>query len=216
MKLVFLDLDGVLVTRRQGVMEQRLVDNLKKVIQEGEAQIVLSSDWRRWPEGRRECKRVLRANGMDFIACTPCMTAMAPNRPIEIVRWLKEHHAKGGEKVTHWVAVDDRHLLQEKQGQRLKGHFVQTQPIRGLTVDVAFAMIRILQGAGAPVEDTPAVPQEPYGAPSVRGNTIVAAKKITRPRRTNLSFGQAEIRAGLKKNGTKETMLPAVHAGAGR
>ena len=38
----------VLVTRRQGVMEQRLVDNLKRVLQEGEAQIVLSSDWRRF------------------------------------------------------------------------------------------------------------------------------------------------------------------------
>merc|ERR1711871_1571546 len=127
-------------------MEERLVKNLKHVIDESGAQIVLSSDWRRWREGRTECRRVLRGFGMNFIGCTPTMSAMHGNRPTEILRWIREHDVKakenGGSRVEEWVAVDDRMLLQEKQGNKLSGHFVHTHPSGGLTADAAQACIR--------------------------------------------------------------------------
>lgn len=157
MKVLFLDLDGVLVTRRIGCMEERLVLNLKRIVEETGTLIVLSSDWRRWREGRVECRRVLRSHGMDFIGCTPCMSAMHGNRPIEILRWMRAHNKKateeegGEEKVSEWVAVDDRMLLGEKQGIKLEGHFVHTHPRQGLTQAAANQCIAILNGEGPQV-----------------------------------------------------------------
>eukprot|EP00959_Pyramimonas_sp_CCMP1952_P447268 9364686-Pyramimonas_sp.AAC.1 len=82
-------MDGVLVTRRPGVAESKLVDNLKFVVDSTNAKIVLSTDWRRTPAARAEVRRILQAHGgMDFIGWTATNTPIAMNhRPIEILNW---------------------------------------------------------------------------------------------------------------------------------
>mmetsp|Transcript_53606 Transcript_53606/g.149125 ORF Transcript_53606/g.149125 Transcript_53606/m.149125 type:complete len:258 (-) Transcript_53606:96-869(-) len=166
MKLIFLDIDGVLVTRRIGVFEEPLLMNLKKVVEQTGAKIVLSSDWRRHPTARLEARRVLGTVGLNFIGCTPCLSAYIAQRPTEIMQWKREHTRRAdGEKVTQWIAIDDRALLEERHGQHLQGHFVQTQPMRGLVESVADECVRILNqgGNGAGNADAPSQ-LEPEGS----------------------------------------------------
>lgn len=148
-KLVFLDLDGVLVTHRPGCIEPGLLVNLKRLIESTGAEIVLSSDWRRHAQAREEARRVLRTAGMDFIACTPCMSAYIPQRPTEILQWKRDYmerlRREGGETISNWVAIDDRALLDERNGRSLTGHFCRTNPVRGLTDKDVDECIRILQ-----------------------------------------------------------------------
>jgi len=145
MKLIFLDIDGVLVTRRVGVFEERLLGNLKKVVDSTGAQIVLSSDWRRHPFARAEAQREMGKRGLGFISCTPCMNQFVPQRPTEIMTWRREHERKvNAEPVSNWVVIDDRALLEERHGTHLRSHFVQTHPLRGFTDAAADECIRIL------------------------------------------------------------------------
>mmetsp|Transcript_17832 Transcript_17832/g.40078 ORF Transcript_17832/g.40078 Transcript_17832/m.40078 type:complete len:296 (+) Transcript_17832:152-1039(+) len=155
MKLIFLDIDGVLVTHRHGVFEEGLLMNLKRIVDITGADIVLSSDWRRHPSARLEAKRVLNAVGLNFIACTPCMSAFLAQRPTEIMQWKRDHSKRAdAERISHWVVIDDRPLLEERHGNYLRGHFAQTQPMRGLTDAVVDECCRILtQEADPRAED---------------------------------------------------------------
>jgi hypothetical protein len=145
MKLIFLDIDGVLVTRQLGVFDQGLLRNLKHAVDETGASIVLSSDWRRHPSARAEARRELRRAGMDFISHTPCLSQFVPQRPTEIMSWRREHPQGGPRgRPDPWVAIDDRPLLQERHGNYLRGHFVQTHPLQGLTRQAADDVIKIL------------------------------------------------------------------------
>ena len=59
-------------------------------------------------------------------------------RPTEILEWKRDYLRKpGAEKLQNWVAIDDRELLSEQNGRFLRGHFVQTHPLRGLTPEAA-------------------------------------------------------------------------------
>mmetsp|Transcript_6678 Transcript_6678/g.11696 ORF Transcript_6678/g.11696 Transcript_6678/m.11696 type:complete len:232 (-) Transcript_6678:72-767(-) len=156
MKLIFLDIDGVLVTRRPGVFEESLLMNLKRIVDTTGADIVLSSDWRRHPSARLEAKRVLNAVGLTFIGCTPCLSAFLAQRPTEIMQWKRDHNKRAdAERITHWVVIDDRPLLEERHGNYLRGHFAQTQPMRGLTDAVVDECCRIL------TQDVPSAPPDP-------------------------------------------------------
>lgn len=144
-KFIFLDIDGVLVTRRLGVFEEPLLLNLKRVVDETGATIVLSSDWRRHPAARMEAKRVLATVGLSFVACTPCLSAYIAQRPTEIMQWKKEYCKRvENDRLTTWVAIDDRPLIEERHGTYLRGHFVQTQPMHGLTKMASDECIAIL------------------------------------------------------------------------
>eukprot|EP00242_Pyramimonas_sp_CCMP2087_P013171 CAMPEP_0198213150 /NCGR_PEP_ID=MMETSP1445-20131203/28701_1 /TAXON_ID=36898 /ORGANISM="Pyramimonas sp., Strain CCMP2087" /LENGTH=166 /DNA_ID=CAMNT_0043887755 /DNA_START=524 /DNA_END=1020 /DNA_ORIENTATION=+ len=153
MKVIFLDMDGVLVTRRPGVAESKLVENLKYCVDTTNAKIVLSTDWRRTPAARAEVRRILQAHGgMDFIGWTATNTPIAMNhRPVEILNWVRERNKKvkaegwdQAEMVTNFVAIDDRALLQERGGDRLHSHFVMTHPVRGLTRQACEEVIRLM------------------------------------------------------------------------
>merc|ERR1711879_742805 len=61
------------------------------------------------------------------------------------MQWKKDYRKReDAERITHWLAIDDRALLEERHGTNLRDHFVQTQPMRGLTVDAADECIKIL------------------------------------------------------------------------
>lgn len=203
MRLIFLDIDGVLVTRRPCVMEEKLLQNLARVAKETGAKIVLSSDWRRHPEARAEAQQVLNSMGLELIGCTPCKSPYLAQRPTEILEWKRDFlRTPGGEKLENWVAIDDRELLTEQNGRFLRGHFVQTHPLRGLTPEAADACIAILKQeqkseptgsampgvprssslevdrqGGAADEDPP--PPPPRNQPRVAGARVLAASHIS-------------------------------------
>mmetsp|Transcript_81185 Transcript_81185/g.225977 ORF Transcript_81185/g.225977 Transcript_81185/m.225977 type:complete len:258 (-) Transcript_81185:96-869(-) len=149
-----LDVDGVINVPRG--MDKRLIENLKRVVEETQCKIVLSSDWRRTAVARKELRSILRSFGMDFISCTPpSRSQMEARRPEEIIAWLANHKAmlaRGDGPLSHlgeveaWVAIDDRALLSEPGGNALQGHFVQTHFSTGLTATRAQQARDILMG----------------------------------------------------------------------
>src|SRR5436190_20496665 len=103
MKVVFLDIDGVLNTRHTlnprklpYVVEKTLVRRLKRLLARTKAKAVLSSTWRYDPAGIFSARRY----GIPFISCTPDL----PHRPRreEIQAWLKKHP-----RVTRYAVLDD-------------------------------------------------------------------------------------------------------------
>lgn len=142
MKLIFLDIDGVLCIPikglQQGVLEEfdgNCVCEFKRVLEETDARIVISSVWRLdhiMPTLIKQFER----HGLPvekIIGKTPDMSTH--KREIEILKWLEDY----GEEVTHWCAVDDGAL-------HLPGNFVRTEFNYdcGLTKEAADQMIAIL------------------------------------------------------------------------
>lgn len=180
MKLIFLDLDGVLVTRRPGTFEDPLLQNLKRLVEETGAKIVLSSDWRRHPCARAGARQFLQKADLDFIGHTPCMSPALPQRPTEIMTWKQGYVKREGvEPITHWVAIDDRELLAERHGKCLVGHFVRTHPLRGLTEPAVEQCKQILN---ADPEATPARPKPDLADPLL-GDTAVSLPPLQQGRR---------------------------------
>ena len=103
MKVIFLDIDGVLNTSSTSnprklpyVVEKKLVRRLRKVAAETKAKVVLISSWRYDPAGLFSAKY----HHIPFIGYVPDL----PHRPRreEILRWLKSHP-----HVTRFAVLDD-------------------------------------------------------------------------------------------------------------
>lgn len=162
-KVVFLDIDGVLNTKwwytqmdrntpkdKYGyAFDPNAVSNLKKIIDETGADIVISSSWKSF--GISELEDMWQDRGLPgkLIGITPntvsdemLLSADLDNmelfsiRGTEIKEWLTKH----GKHVSHYAIIDDMdNMLTE---QRL--HFVKTDPEIGITVDDAEKAIMIL------------------------------------------------------------------------
>jgi hypothetical protein len=151
MKVLFLDIDGVLVTDKPGKFDRSLLEQLVRVVQRTGCHIVLSSDWRRRPEGLSIVRQQLQQVGLDLLGhCRP--TVADEERPLEIADWIRDRAgSKGPEVVTHYVVLDDRSLFREKGGDEyMHGHFVQTRLIKGLTAEKADEAIAVLEAPPAP------------------------------------------------------------------
>jgi hypothetical protein len=105
MKVIFLDIDGVLnckATRNPRkfpyVVDAKLLKRFHRLVERTGAKVVLSSTWRYDPAGLFSAKHW----GIPFIGVTPDM----PNKPRcdEILAWLKKHPG-----VTRYVVIDDEH-----------------------------------------------------------------------------------------------------------
>ena len=140
MKVIFLDIDGVLnssetqirlKTKRLGI-DPFLVGRFVRILKETGAKVVLSSTWRLWSYWRD----VMKENGLpvdEFLGATPYL-AQRP-RGEEIHRWLKDHT---GPKVEKYCVLDDeRDFL---MGQQL----FQTTWKKGLTDEIADRVIKYL------------------------------------------------------------------------
>ena len=162
-KVVFLDIDGVLNTKwwytqmdrntpkdKYGyAFDPNAVSNLKKIIDETGADIVISSSWKSF--GISELEDMWQDRGLPgkLIGITPNTVSdeMLLNadldhmelfsiRGAEIKEWLTKH----GKHVSHYAIIDDMdNMLTE---QRL--HFVKTDPEIGITVEDAEKAIMIL------------------------------------------------------------------------
>ena len=162
-KVVFLDIDGVLNTKwwytqmdrntpkdKYGyAFDPNAVSNLKKIIDETGADIVISSSWKSF--GISELEDMWQDRGLPgkLIGITPNTVSdeMLLNadldhmelfsiRGTEIKEWLTKH----GKHISHYAIIDDMdNMLTE---QRL--HFVKTDPEIGITVEDAEKAIMIL------------------------------------------------------------------------
>lgn len=124
MKVLFLDIDGVL--NRRGTRERcggfigvdrELSNRLLKWLRESDVKIVLSSTWRRHPEMHPHLMRA----GIEWIDTTPYLGVA---RGHEIQHWLDQNEGK----VTHYAILDDDSDMLDFQMHR----FVQTQNHVGL------------------------------------------------------------------------------------
>lgn len=107
MKIIFLDIDGVLnYENSKNKVEEEKVKLLKEIVDQTGAEIVLSSDWRYWWDKPDEDFKLLidKLNkfGLKLISKTP-ETAHG-YRGAEIHQWLNEWT---GEAVERFVILDD-------------------------------------------------------------------------------------------------------------
>ena len=103
MKVIFLDIDGVLNCDRTPnprhfpyIVDRKLLARLKKLLDRTKAKVVLSSTWRVDPVGLFAAKH----SGVPFIDVCPDM----PKKPRrdEILTWIAKHP-----KVIQYVVIDD-------------------------------------------------------------------------------------------------------------
>ena len=103
MKIIFLDIDGVLNCDKTAnprkfpyVVDKRLLARLKKLLDRTGAKVVLTSTWRLDPIGLFAAKHW----GVPFIDISPDMPKSS--RCSEVLTWLSRHP-----KITRYVIIDD-------------------------------------------------------------------------------------------------------------
>lgn len=162
-RIIFLDIDGVLntgwwYTQMDGntpkdkygyAFDPKSVANLKKIVDETGADIVISSSWKSL--GLSELEDMWQNRGLPgkLIGITPNSVSdeMLLNadldhmelfsiRGMEIKEWLDKH----GKNVSHYVIIDDMDNFLSSQ----KSHFVQTDPEVGITEEDVDKAVRLL------------------------------------------------------------------------
>lgn len=125
MKVIFLDIDGVLnnrstVERFHGVygIDEALLELFKRITG---VKIVLSSTWRMYPKHLKHVRSKLEIYDVTPQLCGP--------RSKEIKAWLSNH------EVTDYVIIDD------DIDASIEGHFFQTEWEYGLTEDIVNSVI---------------------------------------------------------------------------
>lgn len=107
MKIIFLDIDGVLnYENSKSKVEDEKVKLLKEIVDRTGAKIVLSSDWRCWLDKPDEDIGLLldrfRKYGLEIFSTTPI--TKHGYRGAEIYQWLNEWT---GETVERFIILDD-------------------------------------------------------------------------------------------------------------
>ena len=173
---LFLDIDGVLNCAPSRIAAQRLegeeqqtlalagapslLANLKHIVDQTGAHIVLSSTWRLEEATRRAVNMRLRTVGLSLVGSTPDLAALESGpshamlceddngefspeleRAIEIRRWLDAADKSG----TPFVAIDDMDLTCPGNDSNANGlavtNFVQTDDMHGLTRGAARTVV---------------------------------------------------------------------------
>lgn len=150
-KVLFLDVDGVLCLNEYATLQPELLANLQLVVENTGCVIVVSSDWRMYPTKLRELTRALKLRSIRTIGKTrPWTTPEANERPNEIKHFLnsfREKMKRQGKpfRIKRWCAVDDRDLSVEEGGEICgPNRFVRTDPQTGLTFEVAMKIVNAL------------------------------------------------------------------------
>lgn len=136
MKVIFLDIDGVLNCRKTPnprklpyVVDPKLLRRFKRLLERTGAKVVLSSTWRYDPAGLFSARHW----GIPFIDVTPDM----PKRPRcrEILAWLQAHP-----KVKRYAVIDD----EDDELDELP--LFQPSAATGLTQKIATGVAHYLDG----------------------------------------------------------------------
>lgn len=146
MKVIFLDVDGVLNTDEMresyGIdfISPRLVKEIIRVADATEAKIVISSDWRLKKRDLDMVHAAFKDCGFDtgrIIGVTPVYT-LHGTRAMEIAHWLAQR--PGVEKA---VIIDD---IEDAEVKEESCRFFQTDYEVGVTAAIADGMIEFLNG----------------------------------------------------------------------
>jgi hypothetical protein len=136
MKVIFLDIDGVLNCKNTSnprkfpyIVDPKLLNRLKRLLQRTGAKVVLSSTWRYDPAGIFSAKHW----GIPFVDLIPDM----PKKPRrdEILAWLKRHP-----NVERFVVIDD----EDDELDQLP--LFQPSASTGLTEEIAKGVAKYLDG----------------------------------------------------------------------
>ena len=158
-KIIFLDIDGVLSPRwwnsdKQSdnygcLFDAKAVANLAKIVEETDAEIVISSSWK--DMGLVELQNMWRDRNLPgkIVDITPDYMSdelllkedsadmdYLYERGSEIQGWLLLH----GDDVSRYVIIDDMDDILPEQ----KSHFVQTDPEVGITEEDVDKTVRLL------------------------------------------------------------------------
>ena len=174
--VIFLDVDGVICCNEENILVGPQLRELRRIAEATGARVVLSTNWRRYASFKRRLLRTLHRARIGCIGSTPLLAEHLPVRPQEIIRWLRRY----GSGVDGWVVLDDRDLLSEAGGAKLKNCFVKTCPRAGLTAWAADEAIRILGGGSvnrAKAAAPRARPQERAPAPCLPAATVTMGSK---------------------------------------
>src|SRR5579859_944750 len=150
MKIVFLDIDGVLnneATKFGRKFDRPCVRWLNYITTASGAQIVVSSTWRGM--GLMEIRAVLSENGVTgkVHSLTPDLSRrgkvyVSVERGLEIQAWLDKHP-----RVEYFVILDD-----DADMAHLVDRLVQTKSLAGLTEWDARLALDILHGSGRAIK----------------------------------------------------------------
>ena len=132
-KLVFLDVDGVLNSMDSCRAGTEIQDDklklLKKIIDCTGAEIVISSSWRLVDHELKQLSDALKTYNMEYIGITPKLFY----RTDEIASFMKNYRKNNKDiYISHWIAIDDM-KLSTWNAKMMKNHFVHTSLLRGLT-----------------------------------------------------------------------------------
>lgn len=142
MKILFLDIDGVLNSahvleqqQRGDAIDRGMVERVNQIIRATDCKIVVSSTWRLL-HSMGQLKAMLRLHGMIDVVIdrTPDLVDDTHNRGDEIEAWLKGHP-----EVSQFVILDD-----ESDMSDVINHLVQTSFKTGLQDEHVVKAIDIL------------------------------------------------------------------------
>lgn len=158
MRIVFLDLDGVMNSgwymrdRKKLVVESmgeqyreidpQAIETLNEFIEETGAKVVLSSSWRR----RAYDEQILQKCGFEgeVIDVTPTLRGQSVLRGNKILQWIKDNTEMLGVK---YYADFKQYVIFDDDGDMLlwqRNHFFQTDFVSGLTHNIAYRAKRFL------------------------------------------------------------------------
>ena len=173
---IFLDIDGVVhplnakhipakadydawLNRAQSAHITEVIDGeflpehmalVKKIANDTDAQIVLSSTWRETPEDLAAVKKQFELHGLPkLVGCTP----RAACRAAEICIWLEKKFGPNAADTCCFVALDDDDLIERAKSKEgndkyskilAAGHFVKLDPAKALTPEDMQKAIRLL------------------------------------------------------------------------
>lgn len=154
MKVVFLDIDGVLNQSnyrkemiKKGhlsvILQREHLTLLKKVVDATDASIVLISSWRKFwrcegsvDSAGQQIEQALDEYGLFIIDKTPVLHE--GSRSDEVEQWLKNKHY-----VEQYVILDDNDFLWSR---KLQPHWVWCPAVTGFTDQLADVAINVLNG----------------------------------------------------------------------
>jgi len=148
MKIIFLDIDGVLNRHSYGthiVLVDELVENLKKIMNATNAKIVLSTFWRGHPEYIKYILNNYEIDPSKIIGVTPGSDKSTLGkiyksevRSNQILEWVNSNKSK----IYSYVILDDREYA--ALGKMQLNRFVKTHSNLGLTQEDVTEAINIL------------------------------------------------------------------------
>jgi hypothetical protein len=153
LKVIFLDIDGVLSSfGLRGLCGTRL-DMFADIVKQTGAEVVLASTWRH-PHCRDQRMRLQQELGkreVEFFGMTPIL---GTTRGEEIKRWISS--ASRRHQIDFVILDDDPN---DEMGE-LKPHLVKCDGYQGLTPDIAAEVVHRLNDKGLATQPAPQMPEK--------------------------------------------------------